>query len=212
MFLSSCFKSWSQPHDIYSTCCYSKLKCHTGDFTWFQSNCTKRDWISYSCWQIRILSWWSQERSVQAFIHMIVQCALRCCATCIGTALNKCWIEAIELLSFTISEQKLFQPRHDACFCRRMFHPPLLASNCFLFSSVKTGVSIQLVVSATFCFATRNTLLDFSATAQNEIGFPIRVDRFVFYPGLLMKGQYMGSSTWLCSVLWDVVLLVLVLL
>ena len=49
------------------------------------------------------------------------------------------------------------------------------------FASVKTGVSIQLVAIATFCFATRNTLLDFSATAQNEIGFPIRVGRFVFY-------------------------------
>ena len=49
------------------------------------------------------------------------------------------------------------------------------------FASVKTGVSIQLVASATFCFATRNTLLDFSATAQNEIGFPIRVGKFVFY-------------------------------
>ena len=45
----------------------------------------------------------------------------------------------------------------DYHFCGRMFHPPLLASNCFLFASVKTGISIQLVVIATFCFATRNT-------------------------------------------------------
>ena len=39
------------------------------------------------------------------------------------------------------------------------------------------------------------TLLDFSATAQNKIGFPIRVGRFVFYFVRLMKGQYMPSST-----------------
>ena len=56
-------------------------------------------------------------------------------------------------------------------------------------------ISIQLVAIATFCFTTRNTLLDFSASAQNEIGFPIRVGRFVFYPGVLMKGQYRPSST-----------------
>ena len=54
---------------------------------------------------------------------------------------------------------------------------------------------IQLVAIATFCFAKRNTLLDFSATAQNEIGFPIRVGRFVFYLVRLMKGQYRPSST-----------------
>ena len=76
-----------------------------------------------------------------------------------------------------------------------MFHPPLLASNWFLFASVYTGISIQLVAIVTFCFATQNTLLDFRATAQNEIGFPIRVGRFVFYVGRLMKGQYMPSST-----------------
>ena len=63
------------------------------------------------------------------------------------------------------------------------------------FASVKTGVSIQLVAIATFCFATRNTLLDFSATAQKGIGFPIRVSRFVIYPGVLMKDQYRPSST-----------------
>ena len=87
------------------------------------------------------------------------------------------------------------QDKLDASFCHSLFHPPLSASNCFLFASVKTGVSIQVVAIATFCFATRNTLLDFSATAQNEIGFPIRVGRFVFYVGLLMKGQYRPSST-----------------
>ena len=80
--------------DIYSTCCYCDiLLLYMKHFA--QCNCPKRYWISYSCWQIHILSWCSHERSVQAFIHMIVQCALRCCATCIGTILNKCWIEAI---------------------------------------------------------------------------------------------------------------------
>ena len=103
LLASNCFLfflCWNR--DIYSTCCYSKLKCHTGDFTWFQSNCTKRDWISYSCWQIRTWSCVRHDRLVLSFIHMIVQCALRCCATCIGTVLNKCWIEAIVLLSFPI--------------------------------------------------------------------------------------------------------------
>ena len=36
-------------------------------------------------------------------------------------------------------------------------------------------ISIQIVAIATFRFATQKTLLDFSATAQKEIGFPIRV-------------------------------------
>ena len=94
--------------DIYSTCCYCDILLrYAKHFAWFQCNCTKRDWISYSCWQIRILSCPSHERSVQAFIHMIVQCALRCCATCSGTILNKCWIEAIVLLSFPIKWTKM---------------------------------------------------------------------------------------------------------
>ena len=89
--------------DIYSTCCYCDILLrYVKHFAWFQCNCTKQDWISYSCWQIRILCLSFHERLVQAFIHMIVQCALRCCATCIGTVLNKCWIEAIVLLSFPI--------------------------------------------------------------------------------------------------------------
>ena len=82
----------------------------------------------------------------------------------------------------------------DYHFCGRMFHPPLLASNCFLFASIKIGISIQLVAIANLN-VTPATLLDFSATAQNEIGFPIRVGRFVFYLVCLMKGQYMPSST-----------------
>ena len=77
-----------------------------------------------------------------------------------------------------------------ACFI--LLYWPVIDS---FFASVKTRISIQLVAIATFCFATRNTLLDFSATAQNEIGFPIRVGRFVFYLVRLMKGQYRPSST-----------------
>ena len=75
-----------------------------------------------------------------------------------------------------------------------MFHPPLLAVIVSFFASVKSGISIQLVAIANLNF-TPATLLDFSATAQNLIGFPIRVGRFVFYVGHLMKGQYRPSST-----------------
>ena len=87
------------------------------------------------------------------------------------------------------------QDKVDASFCGRMFHPPLLAVIVSFFASVKTGISIQLVAIATFCFATRNTLLDFSATAQNEIGFPIRVGRFVRDLVCVMTGWYLPSST-----------------
>ena len=45
----------------------------------------------------------------------------------------------------------------DYHFCGRMFHPPLLAVIVSFFASVKSGISIQLVAIATFCFATRNT-------------------------------------------------------
>ena len=88
----------------------------------------------------------------------------------------------------------------DYHFCGRMFHPPLLVSNKFFFASVYTGISIQLVAITTFCFATRNTLHDFSATAQNEIGFPIRVGRFVGDLVCVMSGWYLPSSTWSWSV------------
>ena len=87
------------------------------------------------------------------------------------------WINAT-ILEMLLSYIVFHQDKLDASFCRRMFHPPLLASNCFLFSSVKTGISIQLVAIANLN-VTLATLLDFSATAQNEIGFPIRVGRFI---------------------------------
>ena len=76
-----------------------------------------------------------------------------------------------------------------ACFI--LLYWPVIVS---FFASVKTGISIQLVAIANLN-VTPATLLDFRVTAQNEIGFPIRVARFVFYLVRLMKGQYRPSST-----------------
>ena len=75
-----------------------------------------------------------------------------------------------------------------------MFHPPLLGVIVFFFNSVKSGISIQLVAIANLNVS-QATLLDFRVTAQNEIGFPIRVGRFVRDLVCVMKGQYMPSST-----------------
>ena len=86
------------------------------------------------------------------------------------------------------------QDKLDVSFCRRMFYPALLASNCFFFASIKTGISIQLVAIANLN-VTPVTLLDFSATAQNEIGFLIRVGRFVGDLVCVMTGWYLRSST-----------------
>ena len=69
-----------------------------------------------------------------------------------------------------------------------------IGSNCFLFASVKSGISIQLVAIANLN-VTPATLLDFSVTAQNEIGFPIRVGRFVRDLVCVMTGWYLPSST-----------------
>ena len=68
-----------------------------------------------------------------------------------------------------------------ACFILLYF--PVIGS---FFAFVKIGISIQLVAIANLN-VTPATLLDFSATAQNMIGFPIRVGGFVFYVGHLMK-------------------------
>ena len=87
-------------------------------------------------------------------------------------------VTPVTLLNFGGTAQKEIEICFQ-CSCR-------VVSNLGLYHMI----SIQLVAIATFCFATRNTLLDFSATAQNEIGFPIRVSRFVFYPGILMNGQH----------------------
>ena len=86
------------------------------------------------------------------------------------------------------------QDKVDASFCGRMFHPPLLAVIVSFFASVKLGVSIQLVAIANLN-VTPATLLDFSAIAQNEIGFPIRVGRFVCDLVCVMTGWYLPSST-----------------
>ena len=75
-----------------------------------------------------------------------------------------------------------------ACFI--LLYWPVL----FSFLPLKTGISIQLVAIENLN-VTPATLLDFSVTTQNEIAFPIRVGRFVFYDGGLMKGQYRPSST-----------------
>ena len=37
----------------------------------------------------QVVSNLGQERLVPTFIHMMLQCALRCCATCIGTVFDK---------------------------------------------------------------------------------------------------------------------------
>ena len=92
-------------------------------------------------------------------------------------------VTLVTLLSFGGTAQKEIEISFH-CSCR-------VVSNLGL----NHMICIQLVAIATFCFATRNTLLDFSATAQKEIGFPIRVSRFAFYPGVLMKGQYRPTST-----------------
>ena len=60
------------------------------------------------------------------------------------------------------------------------------------FASVKTGISIVAIANLN---VTPATLLDFSATAQNEIGFPFRVGRFVHDLVCVMTGWYLPSST-----------------
>ena len=62
------------------------------------------------------------------------------------------------------------------------------------FASVKSGISIQLVAIANLN-VTPATLLDFSATAQNEIGVPIRVGSVVRDLVCVMTGWYLPSST-----------------
>jgi hypothetical protein len=75
-----------------------------------------------------------------------------------------------------------------------MFHPPLLAVIVSFFASVKSGISIQLVAIANLNVSPA-TSLNFRVTAQNEIGFSIRVGRFVRDLVCVMKGWYLPSST-----------------
>ena len=112
--------------DIYSTCCYCDILLRYSKHLCFKSVLCSSTWMSHRriclilvelhkrrsrfhicvgiCFHSssRAVSNLGQERSVPSFIHMMLQCALRCCATCIGTVLNKSWIEAIILLSFPI--------------------------------------------------------------------------------------------------------------
>ena len=64
----------------------------------------------------RAVSNLGQERSVLTFIHMMLQCAL----DVVLLVLVLFWINVeLKLLNcclLPLSEQKLFQPRHDACF------------------------------------------------------------------------------------------------
>ena len=82
----------------------------------------------------------------------------------------------------------------DYHFCGRMFHPPLLAVIVSFFASIKSGISIQLVAIANLNVSPA-TLLDFRVSAQNEIGFPIHVGRFVRDLVCVMTGWYLPSST-----------------
>ena len=75
--------------------------------------------------------------------------------------------------------------------CFILLYWPVIVS---FFASVKTGISIQLVAIANLN-VTPATLLDFSATAQNVIGFSIRVGRFVGDLVCVMTGWYLPSST-----------------
>ena len=76
---------------------------------------------------------------------------------------NECCFKRMSVSNATILEMLLsyfvfHQDKLYASFCRRMFHPPLLASNCF-FASIKIGISIQLVAIANLN-VTPATLLD----------------------------------------------------
>ena len=75
--------------------------------------------------------------------------------------------------------------------CFILIFQPVIVS---YFAAVKTGISVQLVAIANLS-VTPATFLDFSATAQNEIGFPICVGRFVGDLVCVMTGWYLPSST-----------------
>ena len=109
--------------DIYSTCCYCDILLRYSKHLCFKSVLCSSTWMSHRwlclilvelhkrrsdmCWylfQVVLACYfksWSRKVSTDFHPHD-VQCALRCCATCFGTVLNKCWIEAIVLLSFPI--------------------------------------------------------------------------------------------------------------
>ena len=75
--------------------------------------------------------------------------------------------------------------------CFILLYWPVIVS---FFAFVKIGISIQLVAIANLN-VTPATLLDFRVTAQNEIGFPIHVGRFVRDLVCVVTGWYFPSST-----------------
>ena len=95
------------------------------------------------------------------------------------------------LLSYTLFSIKIRWMLLFVAACFILLYWPVIVS---FFASVKTGISIQLVAIANLN-VTPATLLDFSATAQNETGFPIRVSRFVGDLVCVMTGWYLPSST-----------------
>ena len=98
------------------------------------------------------------------------------------------------VLEMLLSYFVFHQDKLDAFFCRRcliLLYRPIFV---YFFASVKTGISIQRVAIPNLN-VTPATLLHFSATAQNEIGFPIRVGRFVGDLVCVMTGWYLPSST-----------------
>ena len=119
-------------------------------------------------------------------------------------------------------------------FCRRMCHQLLLASNCFLSTSfLQIGLSISphcycdLLVNCTNHFFLKSALCSSTSMSHRRLCLILvelhkRRSRFHICVGISFKsssravsnlgqkGQYRLSSTWWCSVLWDVVLPVLV--
>ena len=114
--------------DIYSSCCYCDILLRYAKHLCFKSVLCSSTWMAHRrLWLIFVelhkrrsdfhicveisFRFSSHVVSNLGLIHMMVQCALRCCATCFGTILDKCWIEAIELLSFTMKWAKIVPTR-----------------------------------------------------------------------------------------------------
>ena len=136
--------------DIYSTCCYCEILLRYAKHLCFKSVFCSSTWMSHRqlclilvelhkgrsdchiCVGIsfnsssRVVSNHGQKSSVPNSIHMMLWCAFRCCATCIGIVLDKCWIDAIELLSFTIKWAKIVPTQTWClflCYNKTLHHP-----------------------------------------------------------------------------------------
>ena len=103
--------------------------------------------------------------------------------------MNQCNRFRSVLSYFVFHQDKLDASFFAVCFI--LLYWPIIVS---FFASVKTVISIQPVAIVNLNI-TLATLLDFSAATQNEIGFPIRVGRFVCDLVCDMKGWYLRSST-----------------